>query len=88
MCVANDLKCTYMCLCHACGKYEEILYEEGEIEFDSDNEDDEEERTVVQIDVLIHYIYVQMMWKCVVLFLLVANGFWKRKRLARCKNAL
>ena len=47
LCVANDLKCTYMCLCHACGNYEEILYEEGEIEFDSDNEDDEEERTVV-----------------------------------------
>ena len=33
-----------MCLCHDGGNCEEILYEEqGEIEFDSDDEDDEEE---------------------------------------------
>ena len=44
LCVVNDLKCTDMCLCHNCENYEEILQEEGgEIEFDSDDEDDEEE---------------------------------------------
>ena len=33
-----------MCLCHDGGNCEEILYEEeGEIEFDSDDEDDKEE---------------------------------------------
>ena len=43
LCVANDLKCTDMCLCHDCGNREEILYEEErEIQFDSDDEDDEE----------------------------------------------
>ena len=92
LCVARDLKCTDMCLCHGCGACDEILYEaEGETEFDSDNEDDGEEWTVVQNDVLMHlyiYIYVQMMWKCVLLSLLVANGSWKRKRLAKCKNTL
>ena len=35
---------TDKCLCHDCGNCEEILYEEeGEIDFDSDDEDDEEE---------------------------------------------
>ena len=43
LCVANDLKCTDTCLCHDCVNCKEILYEdEGEIEFDSDDEDDEE----------------------------------------------
>ena len=32
-----------MCLCHDCGKREEILFKEGDIEFNSDDEDDEEE---------------------------------------------
>ena len=43
LCVANDLKCTDTCLCHDCVNCKEILYEdEGEIKFDSDDEDDEE----------------------------------------------
>ena len=59
-----------MCLCHGCGNCEEILLEEGEIEFNSDDKDDEEEWTVVLINVinvLIHYIY-NILWKCVLLF--------------------
>ena len=56
LCVANDLKSTDMCLCCDCWNCEEILYqEEGEIEFNSDDEDYETEYVVVQIDVLIHF---------------------------------
>ena len=41
LCVANN---TDICWCHECGNCEEILYEEeGEIGFDSDDLDDEEE---------------------------------------------
>ena len=84
-----------MCLCHDCEKCEEILFKEGEIEFNSDDEDDEEEWTffiINVINVLIHCIYIMycksLYYFFVLLFLLAANGFWQRKRLERCKNAL
>ena len=57
--VTNDLKCTDMCLFHDCGNCVEILYEEEEeIEFDSDGEDGEEEWTLAQTDVLMHFIHI------------------------------
>ena len=59
LCVANDLKCTHMCLCPNCWNCEEVLYkEEGEIYFNSNEEDYETEWAVVQIDVLIHFKYI------------------------------
>ena len=48
-----------MFLRHDWGNFVEILYEEeGEIEFDSDDENIEEEWTLAQIDVLKHFIHI------------------------------
>ena len=55
LCVASNCKCTKKCLYHDCGNCKKTFYKkEGETEFESDDKDGEEKRTVVQINVITH----------------------------------